>query len=295
MYVLGILTRWFKRMVLTLLILNSGAGGQASQDMSRSRLNAGMTFKHHTTLRVSESLWRVTFSVPLPKLGLGTEDSPFQTTKFTDKDLHEKTHCTTRAMVNTRFGINSVQDYCKRFVENVQFIRTTATRARLKLQHIAKSIDSLLPKVLPKGWHNERIIQSRAILGFVSEIAKSVFGFSTSKDLEAVRTAVNELITNHDIQERTLKSSTEHLATFATTVNKEFDGILAKINTQASNTRELLDNVRDQADQGVHFLANITLNTQRVRISIAEMENYFCNYLEAVELLSQGVSCQFSS
>src|SRR6266581_3665214 len=139
MYVLGILASWFKRVVLTLFILNSVPVGQASQDLSRSRLNAGMTFKHHTTLTVSQSLWRVTFSVPLPKLGLGGEDSPFQSARFTDISMNDRAQCVKKVAIHAHFGLNAALDHCGRFVENILFIRTTANRARKTLQNIARS------------------------------------------------------------------------------------------------------------------------------------------------------------
>ncbi len=251
-------------------------------------MNAGMTFKHHTTLTVSQSLWRVTFSVQLPNLSWGREESPFKSTQFTDTLMSDKTYCTKKVAVNARFGVNAALEHCGRFIENIAFIRTTANRARKTLQQIGRSINSLLPKPLPQGWHNEKVVRPRAILSFIGDISHSLFGTARSSDLEAVRTAVNELIANHGVQERLLKSSSEHLATFATSVNKEFDLILTKIAAQAENTRGLLENVREQAEQGLHFLANITLNTQKAMASITEMEVYFSNFLDGIELLSQG-------
>src|SRR5467141_1385559 len=224
-----------------MLILGSSCT-QAFRDLSKSSLNYGVLFRHHHSIQVAEGMWRITFSRKLPTIiDVGPDEKSKPTvnsTFFTGVKFAALANCAahTRVVGAAAKGLN-----CAKYMDSANFIKDLGKRAQTTLIELGYNIRNNLPHQLPKNWNNKRVIGTRAILSFVSELGKSLFGFSTNEDLEAVKTAVNELIKNQEVHDNTLRSSTQHLATFAGSVNNEFERILGKINANEAQTLKMLE------------------------------------------------------
>src|SRR5258708_32756326 len=220
-------SRFLKRFLIIVAVLNSGLRPtEAFHDLSKSSLNYGLVFRHHQTVRVTQALWRVTFTKRLPNLDMHEDKPFFNSSMFTGAAFTELSMCTPKFV-----GFQHKIANCAKYIDNVAFIREAGIRAQRTLAALSNNIKNTLPRELPREWLNERVINTRSLLPIISQFGKSLFGFSTEIDVNSLRTAVNELIKNQEVHEKTLKSSTEHLASFAGSVNNEFERILRKINT----------------------------------------------------------------
>src|SRR5258708_27571083 len=178
-----------------MLILGSGCNQVlAIADISKTALNYGVVFKHHHSISITEGMWRITFSRKLPSLDMMIDDKTklhANTSFYTGAKFAALSNCALPSRVagaHAPKGIN-----CAKFVDNAAFLKELGIRAHRTLLTISENIKNSLPHQLPRNWHNKRVISTRALLYFVADLGKSIFGFATSQDTESIRTAVNEL------------------------------------------------------------------------------------------------------
>ena len=86
-----------------------------------------------------------------------------------------------------------------------------------------------------------------------------------------MRLAVNQLITNHNIEQNTLKRS----ATFANRVNKKFDLVVQQMHKNEETTLDLIQLEHYNSESDAASLANVTLHTFEVIRAITMLLDHF--------------------
>ena len=277
------------------LIILGGISCHSHSDQSVSRLNYGVVFRHHQSIRVTQSLWRATFRIKLPSMDPSKDSFAFESSLLGDaifNNLAAFNNITASISETSQSKFPRVttpstptQD---KFFQYANFIRGISRSTLRTLHSLGENIKNTLPRTLPPNWLKNDKKTTRALLGFVSELGKSLFGFATETDVNAVRIAVNELILNFNKEQNLIKSRGDHLATFATQVNSQFKNLNTKIEEHEKRTLLLLRQQQVREEKYMDLFAKIVLQALEVVEAAAEMVAFYTNFLGGVESLAAG-------
>ena len=248
-----------------------GTTTTTSSDKSLTRLNWGVEFKHHLRVMVTQDLWRVTFKVVLP--GAELKDNAMI------EKLTDYTPCINPAHRPVRL--------CSQFLDHHNFLRSVIRRTKRFQITLVKAIQDILPLDVTDFWDNPRLLK-RALLPFIGQLGKSLFGLSTDSDVEALRIAMRQLIENQNLELKTIKSSATHLSTFVTNVNVQFGNLLTRVKEHEAGNLLLLTQIDLNFQQQLNYLSKVTLHTFEILQTATDLEMQYSQFLSAVQQLTMG-------
>ncbi len=191
---------WISVLGLLLLTLNPGSA------VDEQRLNYGVIFQSLSPVYCTADKWIHTFQIPLP-VNTSIDQIPY---------CLETKHC---GFLNPLLlQVNAI-----RRVMNTQ-LRTTL---------------SLINEFIPEGNFQSSNMSKRAILPFIGEIGKSLFGVATTGDVATLANHINMLTNQNNKLLGALARHGGDFSSYISHVNQRFDNMLTAID-QNSKTLMLL-------------------------------------------------------
>ena len=167
------------------------------------RTNWGVVFKQKSQLYNGENAWKHTFQVKLDFL---------DTLQMKHQAL--KGICPRNSSAKTTI-------FCRDLHRTVKIMSKMRHDALIKLNTTLREIFDLVPHT-----HIDNILHTRAeraLLPFVADISKSLFGTARQKDLILLQNHIKTLTTQYNADQAIMHDTVNEMTSFMATANKRFD------------------------------------------------------------------------
>src|SRR6266516_1946503 len=286
-----------RSIVLTLCLMGTRSGLDASSENDINRFSSGLKFKFlHNFVPITEK-WRHTFLINTPLPWLTGTHRDFGV-------LHEGTHlqwfddCLLGNDIHLHSPTNQSEmpkmetDISAHCIYYVTYIRKMLQVVKLNHQLVLEKAD-LIKNLLPKDLSHAFQSRKRGWFDFGGWVLGSVFGLSTSRDLAKVSNQLRYIGQFVLHQNRVFKHSMGVMGSYSKALNNRIDNLVQTVRNSSLNTIHIMESwTTAQEDRTKFFLAFLAKVTEH-QSSINGLLFHLSLFQEAVQQLTTGVLPSF--
>jgi len=270
---------------LLVIIWFSAINAYRGRDQSVDRMNHGIRFNYQQTIQPVTAIWRHTMAIKLPGEQFVVGVSKTSNDTF-DLSLPEITVTAYQPCHVTSY--QTTNEDCMptgKYARNIRYLQTTVHEGLSYLHQLTTAIYDLLPS-------SELLISDgkdkRALLGFVGQIFKGLFGTSTEADYQTLANHVKEIAETQNNEMKAIKKYTTSMSSFVQTSNKRMDALASAVQDQAWQNVKLIEATTLSLENEIENFNNLTFYTLKLEHTMSLLQLQYKSILDSIELLLQG-------